>query len=53
MATRGLLLSATYAAIFVLGWPMLVLTLVGVADIFIDLRQRSINKRGPPPALHR
>jgi Predicted membrane protein (DUF2232) len=48
MASRGLLLGANYAAIFVLGWPMLALTLLGLADIVFDLRKRRHNKRGPP-----
>jgi len=47
---RGLVLAGTYATVAVLGWPVLVMTLVGLADSALDIRGRVARKRGPPAA---
>jgi hypothetical protein len=49
MKARGLLLSSTYAAVLVFGWPMLALCLLGIVDGLVGLRGRMARKRGPPP----
>jgi hypothetical protein len=48
-ANRGLLLGGTYAVVLVLGWPVLGLTLLGLADAALDLRSR-FGGRPPPPS---
>ena len=48
MASRGLLLSATYAAVIILGWPMILMSLFGLLDTVIDLRRRFAGSRAPP-----
>lgn len=46
---RGFLLAGTYAAVVVFGWPVLVMTLLGLADTALDIRGR-VARRGAPPA---
>jgi hypothetical protein len=46
---RGLILSGTYATVAILGWPALLLALVGLAETMFGLRRRAIRKR--PPTL--
>ncbi len=46
---RTLILTGTYLAIFLIGWPIIVLTLLGVADAIFDFRGRV--GAGKPPAL--
>jgi hypothetical protein len=48
-AGRGLILASTYVAIFLLFWPILLLTLTGLADTAFDLRGRLANRNLPPP----
>ncbi len=48
MSIRTLVLSLAYAAVILLGWPILVLCLLGLIDTAIDLRGRVARKRGPP-----
>jgi hypothetical protein len=53
-ATRGIsariiILVAAWLSVFVLGWPILLVALLGLADTFIDLRGR--RSRGGPPDL--
>lgn len=50
MDARGFLLGGAYAAVLVFGWPVLAMCLVGLADMFFDLRGRAAAKRGGPPA---
>jgi hypothetical protein len=45
---RPFLLGLAYAAVFLIGWPMLVLCLLGLVDTAFDLRGRVTRKRGPP-----
>ena len=44
---RGFILGSVYGAIFVFGWPMLLMSLVGLADALLDLRGRVAASRGP------
>lgn len=48
IAGRRLLLGATYVAAFLLGWPLLPIMALGLADAVFDIRGRLANKRGPP-----
>jgi hypothetical protein len=44
---RPLMLSGVYAALFLLGWPILLASLLGLADVAFDFRGRA-TKGGPP-----
>jgi hypothetical protein len=44
---RGMVLAGTYATVAVLGWPVLVMTLVGLVDSAIDIRGRIASRHGP------
>jgi len=51
--TRGLqsrmfLLGGIYFAVFVFGWPVLAMTLLGLIDTAVDLRGRVPQRPGPP-----
>ena len=48
LQARGLLLGSAYGAVLVLGWPLLALSLLGLADVIFDLRGRVARKRGGP-----
>ena len=48
MDSRLFVLGGIYAAVAILGWPVLVMTLLGLADTAFDLRGRIAGKRGPP-----
>jgi hypothetical protein len=48
MSGRGFVLAGVYTAVGVLGWPMLMMTLLGLADSVIDLRGRVAARRGTP-----
>jgi len=48
MASRIFLLAGVYAAVLVLGWPVLALCLLGLIEAAIDLRARIAPTRGPP-----
>jgi hypothetical protein len=43
---RGFVLAGIYAVVAVFGWPVLLLTLLGLADNLIDIRGRFASKRG-------
>jgi hypothetical protein len=45
---RGFILGSVYGAIFIFGWPMLLMSLVGLTDALLDLRARVAASRGPP-----
>jgi hypothetical protein len=45
---RGFLLAGTYAAVVVFGWPVLIMTALGLADSALDIRGR-VARRGAPP----
>jgi hypothetical protein len=40
-------LSGLYVTVVVFGWPVLVMTLVGLADTAFDFRGRAARKNGP------
>lgn len=48
MNSRGFVLAGLYAAVLVFGWPVLALSLLGLAEVAFDIRQRLARKRGPP-----
>jgi len=48
---RTVVLGLAYAAVFLIGWPILVLCLLGLVDTAFDLRGRVARKRGPPALL--
>jgi hypothetical protein len=50
MSARGLVLGGVYAAVLVIGWPVLALCLLGLIETAIDLRARVARTRGSPPA---
>ena len=45
---RTVVLGLAYAAVFLIGWPLLALCLLGLIDTAFDLRGRVARKRGPP-----
>jgi hypothetical protein len=49
MKGRALWLSGTYAAVLVIGWPVLAMVALGLADAVFGFRQRYLRRR-PPPA---
>ena len=48
MTSRGLVLAAAYAALLIFGWPILLASLLGIADSSLGLRARFAARRGPP-----
>lgn len=48
MNARPFLLGSVYGAVIVFGWPVLLLTLLGILDALIGLRARVAHRRGPP-----
>ena len=48
-ASRPIILAGAYAFIAVQGWPILIATLLGLAESLLGLRARTA-KRGPPAA---
>jgi hypothetical protein len=53
MITRGVgsrpfMLSGIYVAVLVFGWPVLLMSLLGLADTAFDFRGRASHRRGPP-----
>ena len=48
MGSRGFALGGAYAAVVVLGWPVLGMSLLGLADTAFNVRGRFATKRGPP-----
>src|SRR6266446_6788333 len=49
MRGRAVVLSGAYGCVVLLVWPVLVMTLIGVAETLFGLRVRS-SRRGPPAA---
>src|SRR5262249_11693176 len=49
MRGRAVVLSGAYGCVVLLVWPVLVMTLIGVAETLFGLRTRS-SRRGPPAA---
>jgi hypothetical protein len=48
LSSRPIVLAGTYAATFVVGWPVLLMSILGLADTVLDIRGRVARKRGPP-----
>ncbi len=48
LGARGVLLGATYLAVLILHWPVIVLMALGLVDAVFDLRGRLGGGRGPP-----
>jgi|SRR5262249_55082964 len=48
MTSRPFVLAAVYAAAALIGWPVLAVSILGLADTAFDIRGRIANKRGPP-----
>jgi hypothetical protein len=46
--SRPFVLGGVYAAVFVFGWPVLALCLLGLGESAFDIRARIARKRGPP-----
>ncbi|HEY0329492.1 MAG TPA: DUF2232 domain-containing protein [Rhodopseudomonas sp.] len=46
---RGVWLSSCYALVMVLGWPVLLIVALGLADAIFNLRQRYLQRAPPPP----
>lgn len=50
LKSRPFWLGSAYAAVMVLGWPMLAMAALGLADAMFGLRQRYLRSRSPPLA---
>lgn len=50
LKSRVFWLGSTYAAVMMLGWPMLAMAALGLADAIFGLRQRYLRSRSPPLA---
>jgi hypothetical protein len=48
MNARALLLGGAYVSLMVLGWPALLLMMLGLADMALDIRGRVAGRGGPP-----
>jgi hypothetical protein len=48
MRARVVMLTGLYAAAMVLGWPVLVMAVLGLAEAILNIRSRVARKRGPP-----
>lgn len=48
MTARPFLIGTVYAAVIVFFWPLLLTSLLGLADSAFDFRARAAAKRGPP-----
>lgn len=46
---RGFMLTGLYFMVGLFGWPILFMSLLGLAETMASLRARAIAKRGPPP----
>jgi hypothetical protein len=51
VGSRILLLGGAYASVLVLGWPALLMMMLGLADAALDIRGRAAKRRGPPPPV--
>jgi hypothetical protein len=48
LATRALILGAVWTVVLLLGWPVILVAIVGLADAALGLRARAAKRRGPP-----
>ena len=49
MKSRGFLLTGTYVMVVMFTWPVLAMTVLGIADVIFNLRQNYLQRRKPPP----
>jgi hypothetical protein len=49
--SRPFLLGGLYASVMIIGWPILVLSLLGIFETAYELRARMARKRGLPPPV--
>jgi hypothetical protein len=48
MGSRAIILAGVYGLTIVFGWPVLAMSLLGLAEIVLNIRGRVARKRGPP-----
>lgn len=48
MRSRAIVLAGVYGLTIVFGWPVLAMSLLGLAEIVLNIRGRVARKRGPP-----
>jgi hypothetical protein len=48
MSSRGVVLAGLYATTVVFTWPVLAISILGLADTVLNIRGRIARKRGPP-----
>jgi hypothetical protein len=48
MGSRAIILACVYGLTIVFGWPVLAMSLLGLAEIILNIRGRVARKRGPP-----
>ncbi len=48
VAMRGLWLGGTYMAVAIFQWPLLVISMIGIADAIFGFRKRKARQLGPP-----
>jgi hypothetical protein len=48
IGSRAFALTATYVAVVLFGWPILAMSLLGLAEMAFNIRGRVAQKRGPP-----
>jgi hypothetical protein len=48
MGSRAIVLAGVYGLTIVFGWPVLAMSLLGLAEIVLNIRGRVARKRGPP-----
>ncbi len=51
LPSRPVVLAGVYAVVAIFGWPVLLMTLLGLLDAALDLRARVAAMRGPPAPL--
>jgi hypothetical protein len=48
MSSRAVVLAGVYGVTIVLGWPVLAISILGLAELALNIRGRVAGKRGPP-----
>jgi hypothetical protein len=48
MGSRTIILAGLYAITLVFGWPVVAMSMLGLAELLLDIRARVARKRGPP-----
>ncbi len=47
-ASRSVVLAGVYVAATILGWPVLAMAILGIAETLFNVRVRVVHRRGPP-----